>query len=168
MAEITLHGDAFQTNGDLPKVGESAPDFALVDTDLAEVSLGSLREGNKLIYTIPSIDTPVCETSTKKFMDAAKERPKSTFLVVSADLPFAFTRFFQDDKPDNIIPLSMVRAKKFAKDYGVLISSGPLAGICARAIVVLNADNQVMHTELVSEISDPPDYEAALRSLDLN
>ena len=166
MAEITLHGTQINTVGDLPKMDAPAPDFELVDTELEDVSLGAYPDKKKLISIIPSIDTPVCATSTAKFIDAAKERTADMFLIVSADLPFAHSRFCQDASADNIKLLSTMRSRRFAKDYGVLITNGALSGLCARAVMVLDADNKVVHAELVSEIGNEPDYDAALRALD--
>lgn len=167
MAEISLHGTPIQTCGDLPKVDSAAPDFSLVNTKLEDVSLDAFPDKKKLLNIIPSIDTPVCEKSTKAFSDAAKERPQDLFLIVSADLPFAYSRFFMDEGAmDNVVSLSMMRSDQFARDYGILITTGPLAGICARAVVVLDTENKIVHTELVSEIGSEPDYDAALRGLD--
>lgn len=166
MAEITLHGTAIQTCGDLPQKGSTAPEGGtLISTDLKEMSLASFAEKTKLIYTIPSIDTPVCEDSSAKFCEHAAERPHAAFLFVSADLPFAHSRFF-GEKAENVHPLSLMRSKQFSEDYGVLITTGSLAGLCARAVIVLNAGNEVLYTELVPEIGNAPDYDPALRALD--
>ncbi len=165
MASITLQGNAINTNGDLPAVGTTAPDFKLVDSELADKTLADYAGKKKLLNIVPSLDTPVCATSTKKFNDFASAHDDTVMLMVSADLPFAMSRFCSAEGADNVIPLSLMRSKAFAKDYGVLIQDGPLAGITARAIVVLDADNNVVYTEMVPEIAQEPDYDAAIAAL---
>jgi len=165
MATITLQGNACNTNGDLPKVGSTAPDFTLVDAKLNDVHLADYAGKKKLLNIVPSLDTPTCATSTKKFNESAADHEDAVVLVVSADLPFASGRFCGMEGLDNVVPLSLMRGKGFAKDYGVLITDGPLAGITARAVVVLDADNRVLYTQLVPEIADEPDYDAALAAL---
>jgi thiol peroxidase len=165
MATITLQGNACNTNGELPGIGSTAPDFTLVDTKLNDVHLADYAGKKKLLNIVPSLDTPVCATSTKKFNELIAERDDVVVLVVSADLPFASGRFCGMEGIENVLPLSLMRGKAFAKDYGVLITDGPLAGITARAVVVLDADNRVLYTQLVPEIADEPDYDAALAAL---
>ena len=165
MATVTLQGNQLHTNGDLPAVGSAAPDFILVDGKLNNVSLADYAGKRKLLNIVPSLDTPTCATSTKKFNDHAKAHGDMVMLVVSADLPFAQGRFCGAEGIDNVVPLSMMRSRHFAKDYGVLITDGPLAGITARAVVVLDEDNRVLYNQLVPEIADEPDYEAALAAL---
>ncbi len=165
MAEITLQGNPIHTNGELPAVGSQAPDFKLVDKDLNDVSLADFKGKKKLLNIVPSLDTPVCATSTKKFNEFAAGRDDLVMLVVSADLPFAMARFCTGEGVDKVIPLSMMRDRNFAKDYGVLITDGPLAGITARAVVVLDEDDKVVHAELVPEIAQEPDYDKALAAL---
>ena len=165
MATITLQGNEIHTNGDLPAIGDKAPDFQLVDKDLNNVSLSEYAGKKKLISIVPSLDTPVCATSTKKFADYAAERNDVVVLTVAADLPFAMSRFCTSEGVENVVTLSMMRNQNFANDYGVLIQDGPLAGITARAVVVLDADNDVIYTELVSEIAEEPDYDAAIKAL---
>ena len=165
MATITLQCNACNTSGDLPEVGSTAPDFTLVDTKLNDVHLADYAGKKKLLNIVPSLDTPTCATSTKKFNELVAERDDVIVLVVSADLPFASGRFCGMEGIDNVLPLSLMRGKGFAKDYGVLITDGPLAGITARAVVVLDADNRVLYTQLVPEIGDEPDYDAALAAL---
>ena len=121
MAKITLHGNEFHTNADLPATGQQAPDFVLVDSELNNVTLETYKGKKKLLNIVPSLDTPVCATSTKRFNDAAKSKSGTVFLMVSADLPFAMKRFCSAEGADNVIPLSMMRSRNFAKDYGVLI-----------------------------------------------
>jgi thiol peroxidase len=165
MATITLQGNACNTNGELPGVGSTAPDFTLVDAKLNDVHLTDYAGKKKLLNIVPSLDTPTCATSTKKFNEMVAERDDVVVLVVSADLPFASGRFCGMEGLENVLPLSLMRGKGFAKDYGVLITDGPLAGITARAVVVLDADNRVVYTQLVPEIADEPDYDAALAAL---
>lgn len=165
MATITLQGNEIHTNGDLPAVGDKAPDFKLVNKELSDVSLKDYAGNKKIISIVPSLDTPVCATSTKKFGDLAKQREDVVVLIVAADLPFAMSRFCSAEGVDDVITLSMMRSRNFAKDYGVLIEDGPLAGITARAVIVLDADNNVLHAELVGEISNEPDYDAAISAL---
>lgn len=165
MASITFQGNGIHTNGELPRVGETAPDFSLVTRELADVSLASYAGKKKLLSIFASLDTPVCATSIKRFNEAAREKSDSVFLMIAADLPFAMARFCGAEGVENVIPLSMMRSKDFARDYGVLIEDGVLAGIAARAIVVLDQNNKVLYTELAPEIAQEPDYEAALSAL---
>ncbi|MGH7898077.1 MAG: thiol peroxidase [Candidatus Binatia bacterium] len=165
MATITLRGNPVETSGNLPPVGAKAPDFVLTDAKLADKKLADFAGKKKLLNIVPSLDTPVCAMSTKKFNDFAKERPDTVMLMVSADLPFAMGRFCSAEGTDNVIPLSLMRSKKFAEDYGVLIQNGPLAGVTARAVVVIDENDKVVYTELVPEIAKEPNYEAALQAL---
>ena len=165
MAILTLQGNEINTNGEVPKAGSDAPDFMLVNSEMEDVSLTNYQGKKKLLSIVPSLDTPVCATSTKKFDKLAKEKLDTVFITISADLPFAVSRFCKTESVSNVITLSMMRSRNFAKDYGVLITDGPLAGITARAIIVLNETNEVIYSELVSEIADEPDYDAALALL---
>lgn len=165
MAKITLKGNPIHTNGNLPSVGSKIPDFQLVDADLNNRSLKDFKGKRKMIYTVPSLDTSVCSTSTKKFSEQIKSHPEVTVLVASADLPFAQKRFCSVENVANIVPLSMMRSKEFAKAYGILIEDGPLAGICARAVVVVDENDNVIYTELVPEIAQEPNYDEALQVL---
>ena len=165
MAKITRLGEEYTTNGDLPAVGTAAPELNLVDGELNDVSLVDYKGKKKLLSIVPSLDTPTCAKSTIKFNQAAKGREDVVILIISADLPFAQSHFCTGEKLDNVITLSMMRNKKFAKDYGVLIQDGPRAGITARAVVVLDETDKVIYTELVPELTDEPDYESALAML---
>ena len=165
MTKITLKGNEIHTNGDIPKVGDEAPDFVLVNEDLNNVTLEDYKNKNKILSIVPSLDTPVCQTSTKVFNEKASSLKDTIVLTISADLPFAMTRFCSSEKLNNIKSLSMMRSRNFAKDYGVLIVDGPLAGITARAVVVIDKNNIVIHSELVKEIADEPDYDGALNCL---
>ena len=165
MAAITLKGNPVHTNGELPKVGTRAPDFKLVDKDLNDVSLARFAGKKKLLNIVPSLDTPVCATSTRKFNQYAAAHEDTVMLVIAADLPFALGRFGTGEHIDRVIALSTMRSPKFAEDYGVRIVDGPLAGITARAVVVLDANDRVIYTELVPEIAQEPNYEQALSAL---
>ncbi len=165
MAKITLEGNTISTNGDLPGVGDTAPDFTLVDADLKDVALSDFEGKKKLLNIVPSLDTGVCATSTKKFNEEADKHSDTVILIISADLPFAQARFCGAEATSKVTALSMMRNRNFAKDYGVLIQDGPLAGICARAIVVLDENDRVLYSELVPEIAQEPDYDAALGAL---
>ena len=165
MTTVTLKGNPFNISGDLPAVGSQAPDFTLTKGDLSDVSLASFAGKKKLISIVPSLDTPVCQVSTQKFNEYAKSHTDTVVLIVSADLPFAQGRFCTGEKLVNVVPLSLMRSRDFAKDYGVLLTEGPLAGITARAVLVLDENNTVRHSQLVSEIAEEPDYQAALAAL---
>ncbi|MES9963360.1 MAG: thiol peroxidase [Candidatus Sedimenticola sp. 20ELBAFRAG] len=165
MAAITLKGNACNTSGDLPAVGSAAPEFTLVGGDLSDITLDKFAGKKKLLNIVPSLDTPVCATSTQKFNAAMAEKGDAVAIVVSADLPFAQGRFCGAEGIENVVTASMMRDRKFAKDYGILISDGPLAGLCGRAVVVVDEDNNVTYTQLVPEIVEEPDYDAALAAL---
>jgi thiol peroxidase len=165
MAEITLKGNPIHTNGDLPGVGSKAPDFNLTAGNLSEATLATYAGKRKLLNIVPSLDTPVCAASTRRFNEEAAGLKNCVVLVISADLPFAQNRFCTTEGIDGVAVLSMMRSRKFAKDYGVLIEDGPLAGISARAVLVLDADDTIVHAELVPEIGQEPNYSAALAAL---
>ena len=165
MAQTALQGNPVNLAGELPAVGSPAPDFKLVDKDLADKTLADFAGKKVLLNIVPSLDTPVCATSTRKFNESFAGRTDAVCLVVSADLPFAAGRFCSAEGIDNVHALSMMRSRNFGKDYGVLIEDGPLTGITARAIVVIDAAGKVVYTELVPEIGQEPDYDAALKAL---
>ncbi|MBR9911433.1 MAG: thiol peroxidase [Gammaproteobacteria bacterium] len=163
MATITLQGNPVETCGDLPAVGSKAPDFALVKSDLSEVSLADYK-GQKLVLNIfPSVDTPTCATSVRTFNQRASESGVNV-ICVSADLPFAAGRFCGAEGIDKVATGSTFRSS-FGQDYGVTITTGPLTGILSRAVVVIDGDGKVVHTEQVAEIADEPDYDAALKAV---
>lgn len=164
MAQITLHGNQTNTNAELPSVGSQAPDFVLTTGDLADVTLADFAGKKKLLNIVPSLDTPTCQLSAKKFNDAAKQHEDTVFLTVSADLPFAQGRFCQAENLEVIQSLSTMRSQ-FSEDYGIKIVDGPLAGVTGRAVVVLDESNKVIHSELVAEIGDEPNYDAAIATL---
>lgn len=153
------------TNGNLPKKGTKAPDFLLVTKDLENRSLKDYKGKKKLLSVNPSLDTPVCSTVAKTLNEKIQAHPGVCVLVISADLPFAQKRFCSQEKIDNILTLSTMRGQDFAKNYGVLIQDGPLAGLCARAILVLDENDLVTYTELVTEITQEPKYAEALSYL---
>jgi thiol peroxidase len=165
MATVTLKGTPIHTTGDLPTVGAAGPDFKLVDGDLKDVSLASFRGKKKVLNIVPSLDTSVCATSTRKFNEKASGLPNTVVLVVSSDLPFASKRFCTTEGLKNVVPLSLMRSKDFAKAYGVLSTDGPLEGITARAVVVLDEKDKVVYRQLVPEIGQEPDYDLALKAV---
>jgi thiol peroxidase len=165
MSTITLQGNEIHTNGELPEVDSTAPEFRLVTQALTDVGLADFAGKNKLLNIVPSLDTPVCAISTKRFNDFAQGRDDVVVLIISADLPFTQKRFTEAEGLGNVITLSVMRSRNFSKDYGVLIEDGPLAGITARAVVVLDEGNKVVYTELVPEIGQEPDYEQAIAAL---
>lgn len=165
MAQITLHGSPFRTSGDLPKIGTKAPAFSLVDSKLADVTLAQFKGKKKIISIVPSLDTPVCAVSTHRFDEYAAQDKNTVVIVVSSDLPFAQGRFCSAENTVHVVTLSMMRDRHFACDYGVLIEDGPLAGITARAVVVLDGDDKVLYNELVTEVGNEPNYAAALAAL---
>jgi thiol peroxidase len=162
MASITLRGNPVETSGDLPKVGSSAPDFSLLKQDLSRASLKDFP-GKKVLNIFPSIDTPVCATSVRKFNKMAADKGV-TVLCISEDLPFAFKRFCGAENIDKVTTLSAFRSS-FGKDYGVELKTSAMAGLTARSIVVLDENDKVIHAELVPEIAQEPNYEAALEKL---
>ncbi len=166
MTTVTLHGKEIMLEGELPKVGSDAPDFTLVDRDLNDATLSTFGDSRKLLSILPSLDTPVCATSAIKLNEEAQKLPgKNAIVVISADLPFAMNRYCSAEGTENLVTLSMMRNNDFARDYGVLISEGPLAGITARAILVLDASNVVQYVQLVPEIGEEPDYAAAIAAM---
>ena len=162
MATITLKGNPIHTSGELPKQGSVVPDFKLLRGDLARASLATFS-GKKILNIFPSIDTPVCAISVRKFNELAS-KSGATVLNISEDLPFAQKRFCGAEGLANVETLSAFRSS-FGKDYGVEIADGPLAGLTARAVLVLDGDNKVLHAELVPEIAQEPNYDAALAAL---
>lgn len=165
MANVTLGGNPITVAGNLPKRGETAPDFTLTGKDLKDVSLNDYAGRRKVLNIVPSLDTPVCQTSTRKFNERAAGLANAVVLVISADLPFASGRFCTTEGLDNVVTLSTLRNRDFHSKYGVDITDGPLKGLTARAVVVLDENNKVVHSELVPEIKQEPNYDAALAAL---
>ncbi|WP_312919351.1 thiol peroxidase [Stutzerimonas nitrititolerans] len=165
MTEVTLKGSPIEIAGDFPQVGQQTKPFRLVGTDLSDVELASFVGKRKVLNIFPSVDTPTCATSVRKFNAQANELANTVVVCISADLPFAQARFCGAEGLANVINLSTMRGSQFLRDYGVAITSGPLAGLAARAVVVIDEQNKVLHSELVAEIGNEPDYEAAIASL---
>lgn len=165
MTTITLHGEHVKTVGSLPDIGTDAAEFTLVKTDLTEVALKDYA-GRRLILNIfPSVDTATCAMSVRKFNEQASKLDNTAVLCVSADLPFALSRFCGAEGISNVTSASVFRAPAFGQDYGVVMSTGPLRGLLSRAVVVVDEDGKVIYTEQVAELTHEPDYESALAVL---
>ena len=165
MATVTLKGNPIHTSGELPAVGAKAPDFKLTTTDFKDVSLADYKGKKKILNIVPSLETSVCAASARKFNATAGKLPNTVVLVISADLPLASKRFCTTEGLENVVPLSLVRGKHMAKDYGVFIEDGPWAGLTARAVVVLDENDEVVYRQLVPEIAQEPDYDKALAAV---
>jgi len=164
MATISFQGNPLHTSGELPAVGSKAPGFTLVNDKLADVSLETYAGKKKVLNIVPSLDTPTCAASTRKFNEKAAHLYNTVVLVISADLPFAQCRFCEVEDLKHVIPLSTFRSS-FADDYGVKLVDTFLAGLTARAVVIIDEHDNVVYTQLVSEIANEPDYESALAAL---
>lgn len=162
---VTLGGNPVSVSGNFPQKGDQAAAFTLVGKGLADVSLDSFAGKRKVLNIFPSIDTDVCAASVRRFNAAANELSNAAVLCISADLPFAQARFCGAEGLANVATLSTMRGRDFLEAYGVNIVSGPLAGVAARAVVVLDENDRVLHSELVPEIKQEPDYDAALAAL---
>lgn len=162
---VTLGGNPFQVSGDFPQKGQKAPAFTLVGKDLADVSLSAFAGQRKVLNVFPSIDTPTCAKSVRAFNSQAGSLDNTVVLCISADLPFALSRFCGAEGLESVVTLSTMRGREFLEDYGVALSNGPLAGLAARAVIVLDGDDQVLYSQLVGEIKDEPDYDSALQAL---
>jgi thiol peroxidase len=165
MTTVTLGGNAIRLGGQFPHAGDAAPAFSLVATDLRDLSLKDFAGRRKVLNIVPSLDTPTCATSTRKFNEQAGNLPNTVVLVISADLPFAMKRFCETEGLKNVVSLSTMRGRDFMQNYGVAIEEGPLAGLTARAVVVVDENDRVVYTELVPEIKNEPNYEGALAAL---
>jgi len=165
MTTVTFKGNPIAVAGNFPKTGDRAPEFTLTNKDLQDIGLGDYAGKRKVLNIVPSLDTPVCATSTRVFNSKASELPNTVVLVISADLPFAMSRFCVAEGLNNVATLSTFRGPDFHIKYGVNIADSALKGLTARAVVVLDEKNQVIHSELVSEIANEPNYDAALRVL---
>lgn len=162
---VTLGGNPVQIQGQFPQVGSQAADFTLVGKDLGDIALQSFAGKRKILNIFPSIDTGVCATSVRTFNQKAAELDNTVVLCISADLPFAHARFCGAEGLDNVTTLSTLRHAEFLTQYGVALTSGPLAGLAARSVIVLDENNKVLHSQLVAEIKQEPDYQAAIDSL---
>ena len=165
MPNVTLGGNPVKVAGTFPGKGDTAPDFTLTSKDLKDVGLKDFSGKRKVLNIVPSLDTPVCAKSTRIFNERAGAAANAAVLVISADLPFAMNRFCGAEGINNVVTLSTVRNRDFHARYGVDITDGPLEGLTARAVVVLDENNRVLHSQLVPEIKNEPDYDAALAAL---
>jgi thioredoxin-dependent peroxiredoxin len=165
MATVTLKGNAIQTIGNLPEVGSLAPEFTLVKNDLSDVTLSSYKGKNVVLNIFPSLDTAVCAASVRRFNKEVANLPNTSVVCISKDLPFAHTRFCTTEGIENVVSASEFRSNNFGKAYGVMLTDGPLQGLLARAVVVLDESGKVVYNELVPEITQEPDYEKAMQSL---
>jgi len=161
----TLGGNPVQLNGNFPKAGQTAPAFSLVGKDLKDVTLDSFGSKRKVLNIVPSLDTATCAASERRFNQLASTLDNAVVITISADLPFAQARFCASEGLDNVVNLSLMRGREFLRNYGVEIADGVLAGLAARAVIVLDEKNVVRYTELVSEIKNEPNYDAALAAL---
>ncbi len=161
MTQVTLHGNPLKVDGHFPQAGETAKPFSLVASDLSDVTLAKFAGQRKVLNIFPSVDTPTCAASVRTFNADASSLDNTLVLCISADLPFAQARFCGAEGLSNVVNLSTLRGHNFLKDYGVAIANGPLTGLAARAVIVLDEHDKVLHSELVSEIGDEPDYAAA-------
>lgn len=164
MSEIKFHGDPVKTNGSLPAVGESLKDFTLVAGDLSEKSLADFKGKNIILSIFPSVNTGVCATSVRKFNEDASKLDNTVVLCISKDLPFAQSEFCAAEGIENVVMLSDFRSNS-SKDYGVEMTDGPLRGLMSRAVIVVNPEGKVVYTEQVDEVTDEPDYEAAIKAI---
>ena len=165
MSTVTLEGNPVNVEGHFPQPGEKAHSFMLVDKDLNDVALSHFKGKRKVLSIVPSLDTPTCAQSTLVFNQQAASLANTVVIVISSDLPFAQARFCGAQGIENVITLSTLRGRDFHRDYGVLITEHPLTGLTARAVIVLDENDTVIYSQLVPEISDEPDYDAALAAL---
>ncbi|AJP47732.1 hypothetical protein PG1C_03160 [Rugosibacter aromaticivorans] len=165
MSTVNFRGTPLRVDGVLPKAGTKAPDFQLTNGALADVSLKDFAGKRKVLNIVPSLDTPTCATSTRKFNELAAQLPNTAILAVSADLPFAAKRFCDMEGLKNVAHLSTFRHPEFLAAWGVKLAEGPMTGLTTRAVVVIDANDQVIHSELVAEIGNEPNYDAVLKAL---
>lgn len=165
MAKITFKGSEVNTVGNLPQIGSAAVDFSLVGSDLGEIKLADLKGKNIVLNVFPSIDTGVCATSVRKFNKEAAKLENTVVLAVSADLPFASGRFCSAEGIENVLPASVFRNPEFGNNYGMLMIDGPLKGLLARCVIIINPEGNISYIELVPEIGQEPDYQSAINSI---
>ncbi len=165
MAKITIGGNPISTCGELPEVGQQAPDFIFTKTDLSDISLKDIAGKKAVLNIFPSIDTPICAMSVRKFNAEINKFENAVVLCISADLPFAHERFCGAEGLENVISVSELRNRDFGENYGLRITDGPIAGLLARAVIILDETGKVVYTQLVPEIKQEPDYEKALELL---
>lgn len=162
---LTFKGADVHTNGMMPAKGSVAPDFTAVAGDLSELSLGSFKGKRVVLNIFPSLDTSVCATSVRKFNTKVAGLENVVVLAVSMDLPFAQGRFCTTEGIENVIPVSLFRSPDFAENYGLILTDGPLKGLAARAVVIIDEEQHIIYEQLVPEITEEPDYDAALSVL---
>lgn len=165
MSTVTLEGNPLHVEGNFPQPGNKAHSFMLVDKDLNDVALSHFAGKRKVLSIVPSLDTPTCAASTRVFNEKAASLKNTVVIVISSDLPFAQSRFCGAEGIENVVTLSTLRGRDFHRDYGVLITEHPLTGLTARAVIVLDENDKVIYSQLVPEIADEPDYDAALAAL---
>ncbi|OFZ69260.1 MAG: lipid hydroperoxide peroxidase [Betaproteobacteria bacterium RBG_16_58_11] len=165
MSTVTLEGNPLHVEGHFPQPGDKAHSFMLVDKDLNDVALSHFAGKRKVLSIVPSLDTPTCAQSTRVFNEKAASLANTVVIVISSDLPFAQSRFCGAEGIENVTTLSTLRGRDFHRDYGVLITEHPLTGLTARAVIVLDENDTVLYSQLVPEIADEPDYDAALAAL---
>ena len=165
MKEIKLKGNPIHISGNLPANDSSAPDFVLTKTDMSDVSLKDFKGKKVVLNVFPSVDTPVCAMSVRKFNEEASKLGNTVVLCISEDLPFAQARFCGTEGIKNVVLLSDMRKRDFGKKYGIEIVDGPIAGLLARSVIILDENGKVKYTQLVPEIAQEPDYEAVLQAL---
>ena len=164
-SSVTLKGNPVDVAGNLPKVGSTAPNFTLVDKALADVTLDTYAGKRKVLNIFPSVDTPTCAMSIRAFNKHAAGLSNTVVLNISADLPFAQTRFCAAEGIENVLNLSTMRGRDFLMNYGVLLFTSKLAGLAARAVIVIDENNVIKYLELVPEIANEPNYDAAIAAL---
>ena len=165
MSKVAFQGEAIKLMGQFPKTGTQAPEFKLCGVDLNEITLETLKGKKTVLNIFPSVDTPVCAASVRTFNEKVTEVENAAVVCISADLPFAMARFCGAEGIENVQSASFFRSPEFAEAYGVKLAEGPLAGLATRAIVVLDEESLIIHSELISEITDLPNYDAAMAAL---
>jgi thiol peroxidase len=165
MSKVTLKGSPVNTIGELPVVGSKAPDFSLVGTNLSEVKNADFKGKQLVLNIFPSLDTATCAASVRRFNVEAAKLENTAVVCISKDLPFAHGRFCAAEGIANVVSASEFRSNNFGKSFGVMITDGPLQGLMARAVVVVDKNGTVLHSQLVPEITEEPDYQSALDSL---
>ena len=165
MAQVTLKGNPFQLAGEMPKVGDAAPDFKVVKDDMSEVTLKDFAGKNKVLVAVPSLDTPVCQKETREFNAKASGMKDTAVIIVSGDLPFAMKRFCSTEGLSDVVTGSQYRDFSFSKSYGTHLAEGPLAGLSARAVFVVDKNDKIVYSELVPEIAQEPEYDRILEAV---
>lgn len=162
---VICRGQESHTSGPMVKVGQQAPDFQATNAEMKDINLSSFKGKRVILNIFPSLDTPTCAMSVRQFNARASELENTVVLCLSMDLPFAQSRFCTIEGLNNVVPLSVFRSDDFVKEYGIQLADGPLKGLMARAVIVIDENGKVRYTQLVSEVSNEPDYEAALQAV---